>query len=154
MSDPIAFPATTPALGLPLLIAGQAQKEFFVNEAFCLLDALNARAVAASQPSPPAVAAEGSCYRVTAPATGAWTGRENTLAVQIGGAWRFIAPAEGMVIFDRATDRLTIFRTQWHPAALVPLPAGGTVIDSEARTAITALITALQTVGVLAAPAA
>lgn len=154
MSDPIAFSAATTALGLPLLIAGQAQKEFFVNEAFCVLDALHARAVTASQPAPPASAAEGACYRITAPAAGAWAGRENALAVQVGGAWHFIAPTEGMVIFDRTTDRLTIFRSQWHPAALVPLPSGGTVIDSEARTAITALIAALQTMGVLAAPAA
>ena len=156
MSDPIAFPAATPALGLPLLIAGQAQKEFFVNEAFCLLDALHARAVTASQPAPPAAGAgaEGGCYRVTAPATGAWAGQEDALAVLIGGAWRFIAPAEGLLVFDRAADRMMIFRSQWQPAALVPLPSGGTVVDTEARAAVAALVAALQTVGVLAAPEA
>ena len=53
MSDPIAFPSTTPSIGLPLLIPGQAQKEFFVNQALCLLDALHMRAVTASQPAPP-----------------------------------------------------------------------------------------------------
>ena len=152
MSDPIAFPAATPALGLPLLIAGQAQKEFFVNEAFSILDALHARSVTASQPMPPAAAAEGACYRVTAPASGAWSGREDSLAVLIGGAWRFIAPVEGLLVFDRAADCMVIYRSQWLPAAAVPLPAGGTVVDAQARASVTALINALQGMGVLALP--
>lgn len=152
MSDPIAFPAATPALGLPLLIAGQAQKEFFVNEAFSMLDALHARSVTASQPAPPAAAAEGACYRVTAPASGAWSGREDALAMMIAGAWRFVTPSEGLLVFDRAADRMVIYRSQWLPAAPVALPAGGTVVDAEARAAVTALINALQTLGVLALP--
>jgi hypothetical protein len=134
------------------MLAGQAQKEFFVNEALCLLDALHARAVTASQPAPPASAADGACYRVTATATGAWAGQENCLAVRVAGAWQFVAPAEGMVVFDRAAARLVIFRSQWQPAAVVAVPAGGTVIDVQARSALNALIAALQTMGVLAAP--
>ncbi len=134
------------------MLAGQAQKEFFVNEALCLLDALHARAVTASQPAPPASAADGACYRVTATATGAWAGQENCLAVRVAGAWHFVAPAEGMVVFDRAATRLVIFRSQWQPAAVVAVPAGGTVIDVQARSALTALIAAPQTMGVLAAP--
>jgi hypothetical protein len=81
-------------------------------------------------------------------------GHEDALAVLIGGAWRFIEPAEGLLVFDRAADRMVIFRSQWQPAALVALPSGGTVVDSEARAAVTALITALQSMGVLAATGA
>lgn len=154
MSDPITLASSTPALGLPLLFAGQAQKEFFVNEALCLLDALHARVVTASQPAPPVSAVDGASYRVTATATGAWAGKEGRLAVLVGGAWHFVAPAEGMVVFDRAAARLVIFRSQWQPAAVVAVPAGGTVIDVEARSALTALIAALQTMGALAAPTA
>lgn len=154
MSDPVAFPSTTPILGLPLLIPGQAQKEFFVNAALSVLDALNARAVTASQPAPPSSAAEGACYRVTATATGAWTGKEDRIAVMTGGDWRFIAPAQGWVLFDRAAGRLVIYRTQWQPAAVVAAPAGGTVIDVEARAALGALINALGSMGVLGAPPA
>lgn len=152
MSDPIAFPAVTSALALPLLIAGQAQKEFFVNEALCLLDALHARAVIASQPAPPTTASEGACYRVTAPASGAWAEREDSLAVLIGGAWRFLAPAEGLLVFDRATNCMIIYRSQWQPAQSVAQPAGGATVDAEARAAVTALLTALQVMGVLATP--
>ncbi|MBU7579185.1 MAG: DUF2793 domain-containing protein [Porphyrobacter sp.] len=154
MSDPVAFASTTPAIGLPLLIAGQAQKEFFVNEALCVLDALNARAITASQAAPPAAPPEGASYRVTTPATGAWAGQENRIAVRIGGDWHFIAPAEGWVLFDRAASRLTIFRTQWQPAEVVAAPSGGVVIDTQARATLTALIAALRTMGVLGAPPA
>jgi hypothetical protein len=151
MSDPIAFASATPALGLPLLIAGQAQKEFFVNEALCVLDALNARAVIASQPAPPATPVAGASFRITAPATGAWAGQEDRIAVMIGGDWRFIAPAEGWLLFDRAAGQLVVYRTQWQPAAVVAAPAGGSVVDSEARAALTSLIVALQSLGVLGA---
>ena len=154
MSDPIAFASTTPALGLPLLIAGQAQKEFFVNEALCVLDALNARAVTASQPAPPAVPAAGSSYRITANATGAWAGQEDRIAVMIGGEWRFIAPPEGLLLFDRAAGSLIIYRSQWEPATAIAAPSGGTVVDIEARATLTSLIAALETMGVLdASPA-
>ncbi len=154
MPDPYVFPGSTPALGLPLLIAGQAQKEFFINEALSLLDALHARAVTASQPAPPASPSEGSCFRVTATATGAWTGQEGGLAVRVAGAWHFIAPSEGLLIYDRAAARFVIYKSHWEPAAVVAAPSGGAVIDSEARSTLTALITALITMGVLAAPPA
>lgn len=150
MSDPIALASSTPALGLPLLFAGQAQKEFFVNEALSLLDALHARAVTASQAAPPASPVDGACFRVTATATGAWAGQEGKLAIRIAGAWHFIPPADGMVIYDRAAGALVIFRTQWQPAAVVAAASGGTVIDVQARSTLTALITALKIMGVLA----
>lgn len=154
MSDPVAFTGTTPALGLPLLIAGQAQKEFFVNEALCLLDAMHDRAVTASQPDPPAAVSDGACFRITAPASGAWTAREDQIAVRIGGDWRFVAPRDGLLLFDRAASRMMVFRSQWLPAAVVALPTGGSVIDTEARAAVNALVEALRAIGVLAAPVA
>ena len=154
MSDPFVFPGSTPALNLPLLIAGQAQKEFFINEALSLLDALHARAVTASQPAPPASPSEGACYRVTATSTGSWTGQEGRLAVRVAGAWHFIPPAEGMLVYDRAAAAFVIYRSQWQPAAVVAAPSGGTVVDLEARGTLTALIAALRTMGVLAVPTA
>lgn len=152
MSDPIALASSTPALGLPLLFSGQAQKEFFVNEALCLLDALHARAVTASHPTPPASAVDGACYRVTAPATGAWAGKEERLAILVAGGWQYIAPAEGMMVFDKSAAGFVIYRSHWQPASVVAVPTGGAVIDVEARAALAALITSLQIMGVLAAP--
>lgn len=149
MVDPIAFASSTPALALPLLIAGQAQKEFFVNEALWMLDALHARSVIASLSAPPTAAVEGACYRVTAPASGSWTGEEDRIAVRIAGGWRFVTPADGWLVFDRAAGRLVIFRSEWHPATIIAAPTGGAVVDNEARAALNALIAALGTMGVL-----
>lgn len=150
MSDPIAFPAATPVIGLPLLMAGQAQKEFFVNQALCLIDALSPQAVRASLAQPPADTLDGETFRVTAPAGGDWTGRENQIAVRIGGAWHFVSPSEGMRLFDRAAECVLLFRAQWHLSSAPDAPSGGTVIDLESRAAIAALIAALTTAGVLA----
>lgn len=149
MPDPITFPSSTPALNLPLLIAGQAQKEFFLNQALSLLDALHARAVTGSEAAPPAAAQEGDCYRVIAPATGAWTGQEDHIAVLMGGDWHFIVPGEGLQLFDRAADHMVVFRSQWRRATAPANPTGGTVIDIEARAAVAALMQALSNVGIL-----
>ena len=46
------------------------------------------------------------------------------------------------------TDTLKIFQ-QAIPQAEIIAPSGGATIDSEARTAINAIITALETVGIL-----
>lgn len=154
MPDPFAFPASTPALNLPLLAAGQAQKEFFVNEALSLLDALHPRAVIASQPSPPSTAAEGDCFRITSPASGAWNGHAGKVAVMVAGAWHFIAPAPGLLLFDQAAGQLIVFRSQWQAVANLAAPTGGNVIDVEARAAISALLAGLRAVGLLPAPPA
>lgn len=153
MSDPIPFPSSTPALGLPLLIAGQAQKEFFVNQALCLLDSLHMHTVKASQSAPPAIAVESECYRVKAPANGAWAGREDRVAVRIAGEWQFIEPVHGMALYDRTADNMLVFRSGWKLAQAPALPTGGTVVDAEGRAAIGALILSLKAIGVLATAA-
>ncbi len=152
MPDPLIFPSTTENLRLPLLIAGQAQKEFFVNQALGILDALQRSAVAASQASPPAQAAEGDCYRVTAPALSDWAGCEDHVAVRIGDAWHLVPPRDGMRLYDTAADEQLLYRGGWQNAQTPALPAGGTVVDAEARTALEQLVIALQNVGVLTSP--
>lgn len=150
MPEPINFPSITPATGLPLLVPGQAQKEFFVNQALSVVDALLTRSVADSRSAPPAPLAAGACHRITAPASAAWTGHDDEIAVAVGGDWHFIAPAEGFQIFDRTAGHTLVFRDQqWRQAETPSLPAGGTTVDAEARAAIAALIDALGAVGIL-----
>lgn len=150
MPDPVTFSVTTPIARLPLLVAGQAQKEFFINEALSILDALLPRAITASQAAPPSSPAEGDCFRVTAPATGAWSGHADSIAALVAGDWHFIDPVQGMAVFDRAADHLLVFRSGWKMARAPAQTSAGTVVDTEARAAIAALIEALCAVGILA----
>lgn len=149
MPAPIDFPNSTNVLGLPLLFTGQAQKEFFVNQAFAMIDALLHRTVVGSGDAPPVDAVDGNVYRVTALASGAWAGKEDALAVQIAGYWHFVAPLEGMCVFDRSSGQRLIFRNQWEAANAPTEPSGGAVVDTEARAAINALLNELSRVGII-----
>ena len=84
----------TPRLGLPYIIASQAQKEVTHNDALNLIDLLVQPVIKGRTNIPPASPAESDAYIVTTTATGAWIGKENQIAWFIGGAWRFIAPFE------------------------------------------------------------
>lgn len=150
MSDPVTFTSATPNIGLPLLLAGQAQKEFFVNQSLAILDSLQSRSVLASLAQPPLVVQDGDCFRVTAPAVLAWVGCEDHIAIQIGGGWHFIAPREGMAVFDSAAGHALVYRSGWQRADAPTVPAGGAIVDVEARTTIDQLIQTLRASGILA----
>ncbi|QIQ87693.1 DUF2793 domain-containing protein [Erythrobacter sp.] len=147
MTDPITYPYRTEAHGFPLLFAGQAQKEFTVNETICLIDALMTRTVKASLDAPPAEPAEGACYRVLEGATGEWSGKDRTIAARVGGGWHFVSPCEGMQVFDQAVGCWLHFEGDWNAAGEPIAPQGGAVVDLEARAAIAQLTDALRTLG-------
>jgi hypothetical protein len=151
MTEPITFPATTARIGLPLLFAGQAQKEFFVNQALSILDALADGAVIASLDAPPVSASDGDCYRVTGSPSGVWNAHADSIAIAIGGSWHFVVPAEGMLVFDREAGNWLCFRSGWQMASAPPPPYGGAVIDVEARAALAQLIDGLQSLGLVSA---
>lgn len=150
MTNPIAFPSSTSHFGLPLLFAGQAQKEFFVNQALVLLDALGQRSVLATLADPPLSHSDGDSYRIAASATGAWSEHVDKLAISVGGSWHFVAPDEGMMLFDRATGQWLWFRSGWQSAPAPALPTGGAVIDAEARALLAQIVAMLQSAGLLA----
>ena len=159
----------SPRFGLPFILPGQAQKELFHNEALLRVDALLSAAAEAVKPAPPPEPAEGGCWIVDSPAAGEWTGRENSLAVWTGGGWRFIAPTEGLRVWNKALGA----EVRWtaggwsggalHGSALfvggqqvvsgrqpaVPSPSGGTIIDAEARAAIDQIVVALMSHGLI-----
>lgn len=95
----------TPRLALPLLVAGQVQKELFHNEALALIDLLIGASVEGTPvAAPPASPVLGTFYRVaTTGATGAFAGHEGALAGWSVAGWRFVAPVEGMRLTDRVT---------------------------------------------------
>lgn len=149
MADPIAFTSISPRFGLPLLFAGQSQKEFYVNQAHLLADAMLHPVVAGIANSPPATPTEGQSWIVGTAPTGIWIGHGNAIATFAGGSWNFAAPQSGMRVFDSAAKQDIRYRNGWIRAAAVALPTGGTTIDTDARTAIAQLIAALVQAGVL-----
>ena len=83
----------TPALRLPFILNGQAQKHVTHNEALVALDALVQLAVVSvGEDGPPASPAEGERHIVGDAPTGAWDGHAGEVAAFTGGAWRFHTP--------------------------------------------------------------
>lgn len=143
MSDPIAFTSASPRYGLPLLFAGQAQKEFFVNEAHALADTLLHPAVEGTSDTPPATPAAGECWLVGDTPTGAWADHAGHLAAWQAGTWIFAVPRDGMRLLDRSSGQDIRFLAGWQRPASPVAPIGGATVDAEARAAIADLVVAL-----------
>lgn len=148
MSD--LFDSTSPRFGLPLLFAGQAQKEVFVNEAHALADMLLHCAIQGESASPPATPVEGETWLVAASPTGAWAGQAGKLAGWQGGNWLFVAPRDGLRVHDLSTGQDRRYGGGWLMPAIPAAPTGGSVIDAEARTSIAGIVAALQQAGIFA----
>ena len=162
----------TPRLGLPLLVAGQVQKELFHNEALSLVDLLLAGSVeAALLTVPPPNPVPGVFYRVaSAGASGAFAGHDGALAGWSAGGWRFVTPVEGMRLTDRSSGVELAFRGgAWSSGSVrasevlvagnkvvgarggaIADTAGGSTIDMQARAAIAQILGALRTHGLIA----
>jgi len=160
----------TPRLFLPLLQAGQAQKEAVHNEALTVLDAIVAGAVeSVGDNMPPSAPVAGQAWIVGAMPSGDWAGQTGTVAIWTAGGWRFVPAREGMVFRDRASG-LQIQRggAAWSDGAItatslviggnqiigarlsgISEPGGGSTVDTEARLALGAVIVALKTHGLI-----
>lgn len=154
----------TTRFALPLIVPGQAQKEWFHNEALALLDAaLHPCVEEGPTDTPPDAAQLGQGWIVGAAPSGAWVQHPHHLAVQTAAGWRFVAPVSGMEVWSKqAGHPLHWSGVAWsgtlHAAGIaiggeqvlgsrrpaVPSPSGGTTIDAEARAAIAALIATFQ----------
>lgn len=138
---------------LPMLSVSQAQKEVTHNEALVRIDALLHIAVEDELATPPNPADTdvGKCWLVAAAANGVWAGRSGNLAIWVGGGWRFCHGTEGMRIrfLLSDTDRIWSGGT-WVSAPSIANASGGTVIDSELRSVVNALLGHLRSTGVLA----
>lgn len=89
---------------------------------------------------------------MAAGATGDWADEDGKLACRQSGTWLFVSPSEGMRLFDASSGQVVLYRGGWQRPVAPADPGGGTTVDSEARTAISALITALADAGIFPSP--
>ena len=159
----------TPRLVLPLIAAGQTQKDVTHNDAILALDRLVALVVTSrSLAAPPAAPAPGGCYIVPAAGAAAWGQPAGTLMHWLGDAgWLPEVPRDGQIALAADEAVMLVHRGGWQanwPVAgltiagravlaaspvAVALPSGGATVDAEARTAIADVITALRQMGLL-----
>ncbi|WP_017669056.1 DUF2793 domain-containing protein [Sandarakinorhabdus sp. AAP62] len=159
---------TTPRLALPLIAAGQAQKDVTHNEAVLALDRLVALEVnSRSLMVPPSAPQTGACYIVPAAGSVAWGHPAGTLLHWQGAAWLPETPRDGQIALLVDEGLMLIHRGNWRdlwpvaglvvsgravlavPPVSLAAPSGGAIIDSEARTVLTALLAALQQQGII-----
>jgi hypothetical protein len=151
MPDPL-FESRTARFDLPLLFAGQAQKEGFVNEIAARLDAMLHVAIEAEQAVPPVSPLDGQAWLIAASPSGEWTGKSGQIAARQAGNWFYFPALHGLRLFNRATGQFVQFTGTWAAPSRPPVPSGGTVIDVEVRAGLAAVVAALTTAGILAQP--
>ncbi|WP_408590598.1 DUF2793 domain-containing protein [Novosphingobium sp.] len=149
MTDALNFSSTAPRFALPLLFSGQSQKEVTVNEALVLTDLLLHPVVQGTALAPPSAPTAGQSWIVGSGATDAFAGHDAAIVAWTEGGWRFIAPQRGLKVYDIAHACFRVFTDTWVLPSAPANPSGGTVIDSQARTALTSLLALLRDSGIL-----
>lgn len=142
---------TSPRMQLPLLVPGQGQKDITHNEALLRLDMLLHPCAISRTAIEPAQPAIGECWLVADDPGGAWYGQQDAVALWTQGGWRFAQlPEGGRVWIQGERGYLRRERTGWvreiptgTAMADLAVPAGGDVVDMEARAVIAALIARL-----------
>jgi hypothetical protein len=115
-------PMDTPNLGLPYLMAAQAQKHVTHNEALRALDALVHLAVADRDlATPPSAPENGDRYIVAVDGTGAWAGHDGEIATFQDSGWVFFVPRSGWRAWIGDEGLLVV----WNGSAWSPVSTGG-----------------------------
>ena len=162
--------SSTPRLALPFLTPGQAQKEYFHNEALQQLDSLVSTAIEGAPLDTPPISPEaGECHIVGASPSGAWAGKAGQLACYSAGGWRFLVPVEGQSAHVKSTGLRADFRGgAWEfgvvragsvtiggvqviaaRSTAIVSPSGGSTVDSAARIAVDEILAALRHHGLI-----
>lgn len=149
---------------------GQAQKEFYHNEALETLDMLVAGAVEdLPQNDPPASPQIGSTYIVGDLPTADWSAYAGQIAGYGNAGWRFTAPIVGTRVFVRSTETCALYTASgWEigsirgsrllvdgqqvvgpRTAAIADPSGGISVDAEARSAVAQILGALRQHGLI-----
>lgn len=156
---------------LPLMAAGQSQKEIVHNEALLLADLLLAPvAESLGLNAPPAAPALGACWIVGAAPTGDWAGQAGALAGWTTAGWRFAAPFEGLHVWLRGAGLWAVRGASGWTSGTVAAgalaiggqqvvgtrrpaiadPSGGATVDAEARAGLASVLAAMRQHGLIA----
>lgn len=108
-------------LGMPYILASQAQKHLFVNQSINILDALvmlSVKSISTNDPPPNPNNGEG--YIIGSNPTGAWQNHENSIAIFRDLAWEFISPKDGFISYVAANQSLLVYsNNQWRPISQI-----------------------------------
>lgn len=86
---------------------------------------------------------------MAASASGAWSGRGDSIAGWDGYQWTFVTPAAEMRVFDKGVGCARFYRDGWSTAPDPGLPQGGATVDAEARDAISGIVEVLKHAGLI-----
>lgn len=154
MSEHQAFNAEdrTARHALPYLYPAQAHKEVTHNEALSSIDILISPVVQGVADSPQGLDPQpGQCWLVSATPLDIWGECAQYIACWTGNGWRIVRPFEGMQAFDESHHVMQYYRGgQWRLFTAPAIPHGGTVVDEQARAAISDIIDRLTQAGFLA----
>ncbi len=112
---------TSTHLGLPYLLAAQAQKHVTHNEALRLLDAMVQLSVLdRTRTTPPASPADGDRHLVASGATGLWAGWDLNLAYWVDGVWMRLVPRPGWLVWVAAEQVFVVWNgSVWDPVGVL-----------------------------------
>ena len=105
---------TSPNLGLPYLLASQAQKHVIFNELVNRIDALLMLLVSSrTVSSPPAAPIDGQRYIIPDGATGEWQNQSGKIAVYQNLGWDYITPKNGLIAFAQSENQFFFYNGTW-----------------------------------------
>jgi hypothetical protein len=108
---------TSPRLGFTDLEEGETVPEVVVNETARILEqSSNSFIVEQFLTTPPGSPTDGISYIIAATATGAWTGKENQIALRIGSSWHYVTPIKGTRAYNQNNNLWYIYiasASQW-----------------------------------------
>lgn len=147
----------TARLAIPLIAAGQSQKDVTHNEAVLALERLTALSVVSDTAvSPPASPADGGVWIVPAAGVAGWGQAAGTLMHRDQEAWLAVPPQRGQMAFVSDSARLVVHAGgRWKTVRQMDapqqpaLPVGGAIVDAEARAMLAAIMDILALHGLV-----
>ncbi|MBL9055961.1 MAG: DUF2793 domain-containing protein, partial [Rhodobacteraceae bacterium] len=111
---------TSTHLGLPYLLAAQAQKHVTHNEALRLLDAMVQLSVLdRTRTTPPASPADGDRHLVASGGTGLWAGWDLNVAFWVDGVWMRLVPRQGWLVWIVVEQAFVVWNgSAWDPVGV------------------------------------